>query len=168
MRENRSVTITYPLTEDLWRRFYEAHYAADPALKTRYFWGALCIVIGALGFGGLYESRIVAGLLLLTGFYAVLSRQIFLVKSVAAARRHPFFGKEITVTLSDEGVAVRSGASGYMQAWQNFAGWRRTKPGYILYLDRNAFFFIPKSACSPEDEKRIDLFMHRLEERGRT
>ncbi len=164
MSEKDSVTVTYRLTEDLWRRFYEAHYAADPKLKTRYFWGALCIVIGALGFGGVYRSPVVAGLLLLTGFYAVLSRQIFLVKSVAAARKHPFFGQQITVTLSEEGVDVRSGKTGYAQPWQNFTGYRKVEPGYMLYLDKNAFFFIPASACSVTDANRIDRLVQKLTE----
>lgn len=153
------VTLTYLLTEELWRRFYEAHYAADPALKTRYLWGALCIVIGALGLGGLYDSKIVAVLLLLTGFYAVLSRPLFLVRSMAAARKHPFFGKEITVVMTAEGIAVRSGNTGYLQAWKNFIGYRKADPGYLLYMDKKSFFFIPQTACSLEDEKRIDFLL---------
>jgi hypothetical protein len=165
MISENSVTVSYHLTEDLWRQFYEAHYAADPSLKMRYFWGALCITIGA--FVLVFGSKIVAVLLFLTGFYSVLSRQIFLVKSVAAARKHPFFGKEITAVLTTEGLAVRSGKTGYLQAWENFKGYRNVEAGYMLYLDKNAFFFIPKSACSVEDEKRIDRFLHeRMKSRG--
>lgn len=156
---SHSVTLTYVLTEDLWRRFYQAHYAQDPSLKGRYLLGALCIIIGALGFGGFYDRPTVAVLLLLTGFYAVLSRQIFLIKSVAAARRHPFFGKPITVVITPQGLAVRSGDAGYLQSWKNFTRYRKVGAGYMLYLDRNAFFFIPSSACSDEEEGRIERFL---------
>lgn len=158
MHEN-PVTLTYVLTEELWRRFYEAHYAADPSLKTRYLWGALCIIIGALGLGGLYDSKAVAALLLLTGFYAVLSRPIFLLKSMATARKHPFFEKEITVVMTAEGISVRSGNTGYLQTWKNFTGYRKAGPGYLLYMEKKAFFFVPLSALSLEDEKRLDLLL---------
>jgi hypothetical protein len=107
----------------------------------------------------LFESTIIAALLLLSGFYGVLSKPIFLLKSIAAARKHPFFGKEITVVMTAEGIAVRSGNSGYLQAWKNFTRYRKVDPGYMLYLDRNAFFFIPLSSCSEEDERNIDSFL---------
>ena len=40
------ITVTYCLTSELWRAFYEAHYAADKSLQGRYFWGVVCIVLG--------------------------------------------------------------------------------------------------------------------------
>lgn len=86
------IQLHYSLSKDLWRRFFEVHYAADPALKIRYVWGVVCIVGGALGFGGFYHSPLIAGLLLATGFYAILSRQILVIKSLRGAVRQPSFG----------------------------------------------------------------------------
>ncbi len=157
------ITLTYRLTLDLWRQFYTAHYAADHALKIRYVWGAACIIIGSFGIGGLFESKAVAVLLLLTGFYGVLSKPLFVNRSVCKASRHPFVDQEVTVTLSAEELAVRSDRSGYRQPWSNFAGYRRVGPGFIFYMERQAFFFIPAAVVDAESEKRL---MHILKSAG--
>ncbi len=144
-----SILVNYRLSRDLWHQFFDAHYGCDRNLKLRYLWGAVCILIGAAGFGGLYASPVVAALLLTTGFYGVLSKHLLIHKSLRGAVRHPFFGKELSVAISAAEIAVRSGNSGYSQGWENFAGYRELAPGFLLYHDRNAFFFIPRSALSP-------------------
>jgi hypothetical protein len=149
------ITLNYQLTKELWRIFFEAHYSADHSLKMRYLWGVTCIAIGALGFGGFYESWIIAVLLMVTGFFGVLSKQILVIKSLRSACKHPFFDKELTVTVSSEEISVRSGNAGYSQPWNNFVGYRRLEPGFLLYHDQNAFFFIPASAATAGHAKRI-------------
>lgn len=146
---------SYRLTKKLWQQFYEAHYSCDKDLKIRYLWGAICILIGALGFGGYYESKLIAGLLLATGFFGVLSKYLLIYKSVRAASQHPFFDKELTVSVSPEELSVRSEDSGYSQPWDNFIGYRKMTPGFLLYHDRNAFFFIPTAALTAGDTNRI-------------
>jgi hypothetical protein len=150
-----TIILNYRLTKELWQRFYEAHYNCDRELKLRYLWGAVCIFIGALGFGGYYESKPVAGLLLATGFFAVLSKHLLVFKSVRAAYQHPFFGKELTVSVSLEELSVRSENSGYSQPWDNFVGYRKLDPGFLLYHDRNAFFFIPTAAMTAGEINRV-------------
>jgi hypothetical protein len=150
-----TIILNYQLTEDLWRRFFEAHYSCDRSLKLRHLWGVTCIVIGALGFGGFYESRVIATLLLATGFFGVLSKQLLVIRSLRTACRHPFFGKELTVAVSPVEISVRSGTAGYSQPWNNFVGYRRLDPGFLLYHDRNAFFFIPSSAMTAGQAKRV-------------
>jgi hypothetical protein len=159
---NHSITLSYRLAEDLWRQFYEAHYAADPSLKMRYLWGGLCIVLGALGLGGLFDSNILAILLLLTGFYGVLSRPLFVLKSVAAARRHPYFGKELTVQLATDGITVRSSDAIYQQGWNEFSSYRKVEAGFMFYFKNNSFFFIPAAACPPEIESRIQRLLDQV------
>jgi hypothetical protein len=150
-----TITLNYQLTKELWRLFFEAHYSCDHSLKMRYLWGVACIIIGSLGFGGFYESRLIAVLLMATGFFGVLSKQILVIKSLRSACQHPFFGKELTVTVSPEEISVRSGNAGYSQPWNNFVGYRRLEPGFLLYHDKNAFFFIPASATTAGHAKRI-------------
>jgi len=151
-----AIIIHFQLTRDLWRRFFEAHYGSDSGLKLRYLWGVTCIVIGSLGFGGFYDSKLIAALLLGTGFFGVLSKQLLVVKSLRGAVRHPFFGKELTVAISAAEISVRSGASGYSQPWHNFVGYRRLAPGFLLYHDRNAFFFIPEPALTAGYARRLE------------
>jgi len=151
----QEITLTYRLTLDLWRQFYTAHYAADHALKIRYLWGITCIVIGSFGLGGLFESKVVAIMLLLTGFYGVLSKPLLVNKSVGKASRHPFVDQEVTVTISAEELTVRSESSGYRQPWSNFVGYRRVSPGFILYMERQSFFFIPAEAIDAKAEQRL-------------
>jgi hypothetical protein len=150
-----TIILNYQLTKALWRQFYEAHYSCDRELKIRYLWGAICIIIGSLGFGGYYESKTVAGLLLATGFFGVLSKHLLIYKSLRAAVQHPFFGKELTVSVSPEEISVRSENSGYSQPWDNFVGYRKLAPGFLLYHDRNAFFFIPTAEMTAGDANRI-------------
>ena len=152
---SKDVVFSYHLSKELWRLFFEAHYSRSHHLKMRYLWGVTCIIIGSLGFGGFYESRVIALLLLTTGFYGVLSRQILVVKSLRSACRHPFFGKELTVRVSPEELSVRSGDAGYSQPWHNFVGYRRLAPGFLLYHDQNSFFFIPVSAMGPEHAESL-------------
>ncbi len=152
---SRPVLLSFELTAETWRRFLEAHYACDRSLKWRYLWGVCCIVIGCLGFGGFYPSRLLAVLLLATGFWGVLSKPLLIGRSLRRARRHPFFGRELTVVAGPEELAVRSGTEGYSQPWDNFAGYRLLDPGLLLYHDHDAFFFIPAQAMSAGDRRKI-------------
>ena len=154
-----TMTIQYRLTRELWRSFLEAHYSCQGTLRQRFLWGVVCIVIGCLGFGGYYSSPMLAALLLATGFFAVLSKQLLVIKSLRSACRHPFFGKELTVTAGPTGIAVRSGTAGYSQPWNNFFGYRRLKPGVLLYHDRNVFFFIPAAAMTGAQTERLEGFL---------
>ncbi len=150
-----TIILNYRLTKDLWRQFYDAHYGCDPSIKFHYLWGAICIVIGALGFGGFYESRIIAGLMMATGFYGVLAKHLLILKSLRGACQHPFFGKELTVAVSPAEISVRSENSGYSQPWDNFVGYRKLNPGFLLYHDKNAFFFIPIAEMTAGNARRI-------------
>ncbi len=150
-----TLLLNYRLSKDLWQLFFEAHYSCDRSLKLRYLWGVTCVIIGSFGFGGLYESRIIAALLLATGFFGVLSKQILVIRSLRKASQHPFFGQELTVSVSPEEISVRSGKAGYSQPWKNFVGYRRLAPGFLLYHDQNAFFFIPASAMTAGYARRL-------------
>lgn len=150
-----TIILNYQLTKDLWRQFYDAHYSCDNSIKFHYLWGAICIVIGTLGFGGFYESRIIAGLMMMTGFYGVLAKYLLIFKSLRGACQHPFFGKDLTVAVSPAEISVRSEISGYSQPWDNFVGYRKLEPGFLLYHDKNAFFFIPIAVMTAGNAKRI-------------
>ncbi len=154
-----TILIHYRLTRELWRSFFEGHYGCDRSLKLRHLWGATCIVIGALGLGGFYPSKVIAGLLLATGFFGVLSKQLLIVQSLRKACRHPYFGQELTVAASPGEISVRSGASGFSQPWHNFIGYRRLAPGFLLYHDRNAFFFIPAAALTAGEVKDLERIL---------
>ena len=149
------ITLSYQINKDLWRQFLEAHYRCDGTLKFRYLWGAICIVIASFGFGGFYDNKIIASLLMATGFFGVLSQSLLVAKSLRGATRHPFFGAELEVAIAAEEIAVRSGNSGYRQPWNKFVGYRRLKPGFLLYHDRSAFFFIPGSVLNDLQAQRL-------------
>jgi hypothetical protein len=149
------IILNYQLTKELWRQFYDAHYGCDSSVKFHYLWGAICILTAALGFGGFYESQAIALLLMATGFYGVLAKHLLIYKSLRAACQHPFFDKELTVAISAAEISVRSESSGYSQPWDNFVGYRKLDPGFLLYHDKNAFFFIPAATMSAGNATRI-------------
>ena len=150
-----TIILSYPLTKVLWRRFFEAHFSCDPSLKQRYLWGVVCIVIAALGFGGFYDNVIIASLLMATGLFGVLSKQLLVIKSLRTAVRHPFYGAELTVSISPQELSVRSEEAGYSQPWKNFVGYRKLDPGFLLYHDQHALFFIPMEAMTAGNARRI-------------
>lgn len=156
---NQPVHLQYQLSESLWRRFLDAHYRADPRLRTRFFWGVVCIVIGCLGFGGFYNHPLVAALLLATGFFGVLSRPLLVQKGLRQARHHPFFGQQISISVSEEQLRVRSGSSGYDQPWSNFAGYKLLAPGFLLYHDRQSFFFIPRGILDADHLEQLQQLL---------
>jgi len=147
--------LNYRLTKELWRQFFDAHYGCDQAIKFHYLWGAICILIATIGFGGFYESRAIALLLMATGFYGVLAKHLLIHRSLRTACQHPFFGKELSVAVSPAEILVRSESSGYRQPWENFVAYRKLDPGFLLYHDKNAFFFIPTSEMTAAQVKRI-------------
>ncbi|MCD6526344.1 MAG: YcxB family protein [Desulfuromonas sp.] len=151
-----SITLSYPLSKELWRLFFVAHYSCDRGLKLCSVLGAVCIIIGALGLAGFYPSQIVAALLLVTGLFGLLSKQLLVFISLHKASCHPFFGQQLTVTISAQEILVHSGNSGYSQPWNNFIGYRQFEPGFALYHDQHAFFFIPASAMSGQDTTQLE------------
>jgi hypothetical protein len=47
----------------------------------------------------------------------------------------------------------------YRNAWNDFVGYRKVKPGFMFYIDKNAFFFIPRSALSESEERDIQTII---------
>lgn len=158
-----NILVSFRLTIELWRQFYAAHFSCDPSVKFHYLMGAVCILIGALGFGGFYPSWWLAGLLMATGFYGVMLKYLLIYRSLRAARRHPFFGKELWVSVGLDEISVRSEDSGYSQPWSNFTGYRKLAPGFLLYHDKNSFFFIPVSELSAGQIKRVEQNLARAQ-----
>jgi hypothetical protein len=60
-------------------------------------------------------------------------------------------------------ISVRSGNAGYSQPWNNFVGYRRLKPGFLLYHDRNTFFWVPLSAMTAGYAKRMEQILEATE-----
>lgn len=149
------ILLTYRLETKLWREFFEAHYAADPSLSLRYVWGGVCIVVGSLGLAGMIESPLIAGLLLATGFFGVLSKSLLILKSMRSVVRHPYHGEQIAVAISADALSVRSDTTGYSQPWDNFIGYRRVKPGFAFYHTPQSFFFIPAEVLVSEMESKL-------------
>ncbi len=146
-----SIQFTYPLSKPLWRQFFKAHYN-DDSLKWCAGLGALCITISLIGFAGYYPSKTVASLLCGTGLFGLLTKQLLIFIAVNKASCHPFFNQQLTVTISEQEIAVRSGQKGYTQPWNNFNGYRHYDIGFALYHDRHAFFFIPTAAMSTQEQ----------------
>lgn len=97
-----------------------------------------------------------AALLLATGFVGVLAKQLLVGRSLHAARRHPFFGCELTVAVSPEEVSLRCGTAGFSQPWDNFVGYRRLAPGFLLYQDRHAFLFLPLAVMTAGQARQVE------------
>lgn len=152
---SESIQLTYPLSRTLWRQFFTAHYRSDSGLKWCTILGALCIATSLIGFADLYLSQLVANLLFATGLFGLSAKQLLIFIAVNKASCHPFFNQQLTVTISEHEIAVRSGQKGYSQPWDNFNGYRHYNLGFALYHDRHAFFFIPTAAMSTQQQQDL-------------
>ena len=98
-------------------------------------------------------------MLLATGFFGVLSKPVLLAKSMRSVAQHPFFNQELSVTITLDALAVRSGPAAYNQPWSNFAGYRKAAVGYLFYFDKGSFFVIPQQALSAQDMASLDALL---------
>lgn len=154
-----SITLHYELTEKIWRRFYEAHYAADHHLKIRFYFGAAMVAIGSIGLGGLFPNKLVSLATLLFGLYCVLSRQVFIIRSLRSVKGNPELLGDMSIEVTEMGISGQGPGSKFKQPWTGIIGYRRAKPGFMFYLQKNLFFFIPQEALSPDTEKQLQTII---------
>ncbi|BCR06144.1 hypothetical protein DESUT3_32130 [Desulfuromonas versatilis] len=152
---SQSISLHYELTEKTWRQFYEAHYAADHHLKIRFYFGAAMVLIGSIGLGGLFPNKWVSLATLLFGLYCVLSRQIFAAKSMRGLKGNQELLGEMSIRIDETGISGQGPASKFKQSWTSIIGYRRARPGFMFYLEKDLFFFIPRAALAGDDEPRL-------------
>ena len=143
-----TILIEYTLNEELWRQFFTAHYQRQGFFRLRYLYGVVLLVGGAYLIGGPPASPWLGAAFLASGLYALASKQLFILKSLAGARKGPLFCARLAVSLGPEGVVVRAGQHRSERPWNAFRGYCQVPPGIMLYLDQNAFFFIPQEALT--------------------
>lgn len=143
-----TILIEYTLNEELWRQFFTAHYQRQGFFRLRYLYGVVLLVAGAYLIGGPPASPWLGAAFLASGLYALASKQLFILKSLAGARKGPLFCARLAVSLGPEGVVVRAGQHRSERPWNAFRGYCQVPPGIMLYLDQNAFFFIPQEALT--------------------
>ncbi|MHB1397990.1 MAG: YcxB family protein [Trichloromonadaceae bacterium] len=143
-----TILIEYTLNEELWRQFFTAHYQRQGFFRLRYLYGLLLLICGAYLIGGPPASPWLGAAFLVSGLYAIASKQLFILKSLSSARKGPLFSARLAVSLGPEGVVVSAGQHRSERPWNAFRGYCLVPPGIMLYLDQNAFFFIPEEALT--------------------
>nr|WP_320114703.1 YcxB family protein [uncultured Desulfuromonas sp.] len=138
----------YPFDQALWLEFARAHYARQPGVRWRMALSVLCLMAGCAGVAGYYPNKVSAMLLLLTGFIGLSATNLLALRRVGQARRHPFFGKMVTLIFDDDEVTLRCGHQGMVQPWENFLRYRQVKAGMLLYYGADSFIMIPQSVLS--------------------
>ncbi|MDO3376884.1 YcxB family protein [Geoalkalibacter halelectricus] len=165
MQDENAIVLEFDLTEVLWRRFFQAHYAHQTFFRLRFVYGALLVVIGAFMLGAAAANNWVGTAFLISGLYCVLSRQLFILKSMASAHKGPLFEGRVQARLTRAGLTVTAGGQHSERAWKDFHGYRSVEPGLMLYTDQNAFFFIPREALTPATDGILQQFLRHSEVR---
>ncbi|MEJ2202320.1 MAG: YcxB family protein [Desulfuromonadaceae bacterium] len=155
--------LDYQFTAELWRLAYGVHYCGKRSLTFGYCCGVICICVGSFGLGGLFPSKLLAGLFLATGLFGVLQKQILIATAVRRACRQHFFAGNITVLVSPLELAVRNDRRACRHSWNHFVGYRRRDAGFFLYYTPNAFFFIPTSVLTAGYAKRLEQILEAAE-----
>lgn len=156
-----SVTIEVQPTPELWQQFYAAHYAADPRLKVRFWFGLACLVIGAFTLSAPAAARIPAVLLLLFGLYGVLSRQLLLLRSLRKIASSPQALRAVTYCCDANGLTARGEAGSVAKRWSDFSGYRLAAPGLLLYRPDGSFLFLPRQGCAPGAWVELERLLER-------
>ncbi len=154
-----TILIEYTLNEENWRQFFTAHYQRQTSLRLRYVYGLVLLVSGAYLAGGPPDSPWLGAAFVATGLYAVLSKQLLVLKSMAAVRRGPMFGARMAVSFNPQGLKARSGKQTSERPWNAFRGYCLVKPGVMLYLDQTNFFFIPREALTEATAAILQRFL---------
>nr|WP_320049160.1 YcxB family protein [uncultured Desulfuromonas sp.] len=148
MKQMLPIQCQYPFDQSVWLEFARAHYGSQPGVRWRAVLSLLCLMAGCAGVAGYYPNKISAMLLLVTGFIGLSATNLLALRRVGLARRHPFFGKMVTVIMDEEDVTLRCGNQGMVQPWQNFSRYRQVNAGMLLYYGPDSFIMIPQSALS--------------------
>ncbi|EAT15545.1 YcxB family protein [Desulfuromonas acetoxidans] len=148
MKQVLPIQCHYSFDQSVWLEFARAHYASQPGVRWRAVLSVVCLMAGCAGVAGFYPNRISAMLLLVTGFIGLSATNLLALRRIGQARRHPFFGKMVTVIIDDEEVTLRCGDQGMVQPWHNFTRYRQVKAGLLLYYGPDSFIMIPQSALS--------------------
>lgn len=142
------IQLEYTLNEELWRQFFAAHYQRQGFFRLRYGYGLLLLLAGAYLAGGPPAKPWLGGGFVLSGLYCILSMQLLILKSLSAARKGPLFSARLAVSIGPQGLVVQAGKHRSERPWTAVRGYCLVAPGIMLYLDKNAFFFIPKQALN--------------------
>ncbi|KIH76494.1 hypothetical protein SAMN05660860_01598 [Geoalkalibacter ferrihydriticus] len=159
MTEENAIVLEYNLTEEMWRRFFYAHYQHQAFFRMRFIYGAILSAIGAFMVGVPAANNWIGAAFLASGLYCVLSKHLFLLKSMASARKGPLFEGRIQVRLTNDAMSVRAGTQHSERGWKDFHGYRIVEPGFMLYTDRNAFFFVPQEALTDATASILQRFL---------
>lgn len=143
-----TIQLEYTLNEELWRQFFAAHYQRQGFFRLRYLYGLVLLLAGAYLIGGPPNNPWVGGGFLATGLYCILSKQLMILKSLSAARKGPLFTARLAVSIGPQGLVVQAGKHRSERPWNGVRGYCVVAPGIMLYLDKNAFFFIPQQALT--------------------
>lgn len=142
-------------TEQTWRAFYEAHFAASPRLKIPFYLGAAMVLGGSIGIGGSYPHKALCAAVLLAGLCCVLSRPLLVARSMRAVRAGAKVMGVVDIRVGEEGIGIEGPGLSVRQGWDEICGSRRVKAGLMFYADDNNFFFIPVEALAEGDEDRV-------------
>ena len=156
---SQTVATEWEMTEELWRAFYNDHYANDRRLKQRFVWGVILVMIGALGLGGLSPHKLVGGLVLLAGLYCVLSKHFLINKTVKKARDNPNFSGKMKIRLDIDGISGSNDSTSFNFPWTRFIGYRRSSVGWAFYVSENLFFALPLFGLSGREQKDLQDFL---------
>ena len=142
------IQLEYTLNEELWRQFFAAHHQRQGFFRLRYGYGLLLLLAGAYLAGGPPAKPWLGGGFVLSGLYCILSMQLLILKSLSAARKGPLFSARLAVSIGPQGLVVQAGRHRSERPWNAVRGYCLVAPGIMIYLDKNAFFFIPKQALN--------------------
>lgn len=156
---SQQISITYDLSEKIWRTFYNAYYASDKRFKLRFFYGTVTWIVGVCGLLGLFDNQLIAFGMIAFGLYCVFAKQYLVNKAVKKIKAKPHFPGKINYTIDQDKVAGIEQGQEFEFNWETFYGYRDAAPGLMLYLKEASFFFIPKEAISIEDKQDIINFL---------
>lgn len=159
-----ALTATYSVSEADFMKACEAHWRArkmGSALGTLV--GLAAVLLGA-AVAWLYPSGVIHKLALaivvVGGVYplVIILRYFIWRKAYRDARK---FQDSIAVTFTDDGIHVESAAGVSDLNWSAYNRFLMTPDFYILYMARNTFSVIPRTAFNAADRDALEQLLKR-------
>ena len=119
----------------------------------QYLWfvaGVLLLLFGGLGVAT--EDRVFPIYLLIVGVYCISRKKILEYRFRRSMKTSPAIDKEVVWKLSMDGFTQESELGKSDLSWDSVYQSYSTKNGYLVYPQKNMYYWIPRSGFDSEDD----------------
>jgi len=147
--------VAYILDEQTFRRLLWKHYGDYPLMRSRWVTGPVGILLGLIGYSGFVADRhfpILGTVLVLTGLHMLASRHLYINKVIKAWKRLPDATMQTRMSIDDHQLCLNTDITSASLSGESIVKVRDFIEGFFVYLTRQHFIAIPRSAFNNDHQ----------------